>query len=361
MSNKQKMKEWILTAPEYKVQRSKVLVHLHLNEVPFDIPVSLKQEIFKRLERMHWNQYPEWRNMRIHQYFADHLGVGKNQIAIGKGMTLLLRSIFDLLASPFGSVLLVRPEYEYIQTLIQMYQMEFKEVPFERNFTFPLEGILEEIEKNNFDLIYLSNPNNPTGAMLSPAKMAKILTAAQCPVIVDECYVHFADNNMLPLLAKFPNLIILRSLAIEFGIAAARLGYVLGGEHIISGLKKVLSPFLLDIFSEATITVLIEYKDKLLLRTQRVKQIREFVFQKLSQMEMITVFQSNANYLLIQFPFNADDVRDWYVEKDILVKSLSHYPALAQMIRVTVSDEESMKLFLKATKEILEEKMKEFL
>ena len=361
MSNKKNVKKWILNAPEYVIQRSQVMVHLHLNEVPYDIPVVLKKEIFKRLERMHWNLYPEWRNLRIHKYFAENISISEKNLAIGKGMTLLLRSLFDLLVNPFGSMLMLNQEYEYIDTLSQMYQLEVTKLNFERNFTFPVDNIIEELKTNNYDLVYFSNPNNPTGAMLGPAKLSKILSVANCPVIVDECYVSFADKNMQPLLAKFPNLILVRSFALDYGVASARLGYVLADENVIIGLKKVLSPFLLGVFSEVIITVLMEYKDKLLLRTNRIKQIREYVFNKLQKYELITAYPSQGNFILIQYPFNADNVRDWYLEKDILVKSLSHYSELAQMIRVSISDEESMKLFLKATNEIINEKMKDFL
>ncbi|MCK5074837.1 MAG: histidinol-phosphate aminotransferase family protein, partial [Calditrichia bacterium] len=269
--------------------------------------------------------------------------------------------LFDLLVNPFGSMLMLNQEYEYIDTLSQMYQLEVTKLNFERNFTFPVDNIIEELKTNNYDLVYFSNPNNPTGAMLGPAKLSKILSVANCPVIVDECYVSFADKNMQPLLAKFPNLILVRSFALDYGVASARLGYVLADENVIIGLKKVLSPFLLGVFSEVIITVLMEYKDKLLLRTNRIKQIREYVFNKLQKYELITAYPSQGNFILIQYPFNADNVRDWYLEKDILVKSLSHYSELAQMIRVSISDEESMKLFLKATNEIINEKMKDFL
>lgn len=360
MNTKKNVKEWIMNAPEYIIQRSQVMVNLHLNEVPYDIPVTLKQEIFKRLERMHWNLYPEWRNQRIHKYFANHLNVSPENLAIGKGMTLLLRSLFDLLINPFDSLLILNPEYEYINTLAEMYQLETTALSFERNFNYPIDDIVDNLKNNSFDLVYFSNPNNPTGAMLNPSKLKKILSVTKCPVIIDECYAPFAENNMQPLLSEHSNLVIIRSLASEYGVASARLGYILADNEIISGLKKILSPFLLDVFSEVIVTVLIEYREQLFLRTQRIKQIREFVLKKLREMEILTTYPSQGNYIVIQFPFNANDVRDWYLEKNILVKSLGHYPDLAQMIRVTISDEESMKIFLKATIEIIKEKMKDF-
>ena len=150
-------------------------------------------------------------------------------------------------------------------------------------------------------------------------------------------------------------------MATEFGISAFRLGYVIGSEEIISGLKKVLSPFLLDIFSEAVITVVVEYKKQLLLRTERVKQIRDFVYQKLREFELLSVYPSEGNFLLIQYPLPADQIQQLYLERGILVKSLMHYPELAQMIRVTVAGEQEMKTFIKVTKELVEGKLKEMM
>lgn len=353
------LKDWILDAPEYKIHRSAVPIPLHLNEVPYDIPPSLKQEIFKRLERQPWNLYPEWRNERVHQFFSDNLHIPYENLAIGKGLTLLLRSLFDLLVSPFSNILTLSLEYEYIDTLTKMYQLEREIIPFERNFTFPIDSFLEKLESGNYDLVYFSNPNNPTGAQASPSQVEKILQKATCPVIVDECYYPFAKYNVLPLVQKYPNLIIVRSMATEFGISAFRLGYVIGSEEIISGLKKVLSPFLLDIFSEAIITVVVEYQKQLLLRTERIKQIREYVFHKLKEMDLLTVFPSQANFLLVQFPLPADQIQEMYLKKGILIKSLKHYPDLAQMIRVTISGEPEMKTFIKASKDMVEQDLKD--
>ncbi len=360
MSHKYPVKEWILNAPEFVELRSNAMIHLHLNEIPYDIPLSVKQQVFNRLERMPWNQYPEWRNKRIHQFVAEHIKVPGEKLAIGKGMTLLLRSLFDLLVNPFSSILMVKPEYEYLQTLIKMNQLEVTEIDFERNFTFPVENILDELKANKFDIVYFSNPNTPSGTVISPSKLSKIIETADCPVILDECYAPFTESNMQLLLDRHPNLILVRSLALEYGIASARLGYVLAQPQIIKGLKKVLSPFMLDIFSEAIITVLLEYKEQLTKRIDRIKQIREFVFKQLKKIDMITTFPSQANFILIQFPFNADEVQKLYLEKNILVKSLSHYSGLEQMIRVTVGDEKSMQTFLQATLAIIKEKMSEF-
>ncbi len=355
------LKDWILDAPEYKIHRSAVPIHLHLNEVPYDIPPSLKQEIFNRLSRQSWNLYPEWRNERVHQFLSDSLRIEYEQLAIGKGLTLLLRSLFDLLVSPFSNILTLNLEYEYIDTLTKMYQVERDVVVFERNFSFPLDSFLEKLENGDYDLIYFSSPNNPTGAQATISQVEKILQKATCPVIIDECYHPFAKHNLLPLINKYSNLIIVRSMATEFGISAFRLGYVIGSEEIISGLKKVLSPFLLDIFSEAVITVVVEYKKQLLLRTERVKQIRDFVYQKLREFELLSVYPSEGNFLLIQYPLPADQIQQLYLERGILVKSLMHYPELAQMIRVTVAGEQEMKTFIKVTKELVEGKLKEMM
>lgn len=351
-------KDWIQDAPEYNIHRSSFMVHLHLNEVPYDFPPSLKQEVFRRLERQSWNLYPEWRNERIHQFLSDHLNIPYERLAIGKGLTFLLRSLFDLLISPFGKILTYTVEYEYIYTLIKMFQLEHEAVPFDRNFQIPLDTILEKLEEDDFDLIYFSNPNNPTGAMMTPTQLEKILQKVQSPVIIDETYYPFATTNMLPLIIKYPNLILVRSMSTEFGIAGFRLGYVIAGEEIITGLKKVISPFLLDIFSEALITVVLEYKKQLFLRTEKVIQLREAVYNHLRQFDMLTTFPSQANFLLIQFPLPGDDVQTMYAERGVLIKSLSHYPELAQMIRVSIGGEQEMKTFIKITKELVEKKMR---
>lgn len=351
------LKNWITDAPEYTIHRSAVPISLHLNEVPYDIPPSLKQEVFKRLERQSWNLYPEWRNERVHQFLADNLNIAYEQLAIGKGLTLMLRSLFDLLVSPFGNILTVSLEYEFIDTLSKMYELERDEVPFERNFSFPVDSIIEKLEENEYDLVYFSSPNNPTGAQMTPTELSKIMEKVKCPVIVDECYYPFAQHNLLPLISKFKNLIIVRSMATEFGVSAFRLGYIIGDEEIVKELKKVLSPFLLDIFSEAIITVVIEYKKQLLLRTERVKQVRELVTKKINEYEMLTVYPSEANFLLIQYPLPADEIQKFYLERGILVKSLAHYPELAQMIRVTIGGEQEMKQFLAVTKDIVENKL----
>lgn len=166
------------------------------------------------------------------------------------------------------------------------------------NFSIDDEKIYRSISKKT-KIIFICNPNNPTGTATSLAVIEKILQTGVI-VCVDEAYIEFGGDTAIPLLNKYPNLIIIRSFSKWAGIAGLRLGYGLMNEFLVRQLMKIKSPY--NVNSAAVIGAIaslqdVRYREKI---TQKIIEERNKLEKEIRKFSKYMVYPSSGNFLYIQ-------------------------------------------------------------
>ena len=254
--------------------------------------------------------YPP-QNNSVAKYIEDAIQINRKNIFIGNGAIEIISAVIKRFCG--NNILLPRPTfssyYEYVRTDQKITFFNLKE---ENDYEINSEDLINKIKTDNsIDSLILINPNNPNGSYLSLKEISKILDSSkhlEC-IILDESFVHFAyENNNLELMNfyklfnKYPNLVIIKSMSKDFGIAGVRAGYSIMSEKRVSSLLK--NDYLWNISGLAA------YFFSLYRRTD-FRQQYEIVRKKyimntllfhdeLKKLKNVKVFPSKANFFLIK-------------------------------------------------------------
>ncbi|ANZ22342.1 histidinol-phosphate aminotransferase [Buchnera aphidicola (Diuraphis noxia)] len=308
-------------------------VWLNANESPVSVELSFKKKLL--------NRYPECQPIDLISAYADYVRLSTNQILVTRGadegIELLIRAFCE---SGKDAIIYCPPTYDMYRVNAEIYNIKYKEVPTIKN-TWQLDLLNIKLNLNSVKLIYICNPNNPTGSTCSKKDLFDLLemTLNTSLVVVDEAYIEFLPKESMTLyLKKYPNLVILRTLSKAFALAGIRCGFVLAQKEIINILNKIISPYPISI-PTASIALESLHKNYIKLMQNRVLDLnanRVWLINKLKKISSVKkIFQSNTNYILVQF-FMSEEIFQMLWEKGIIVRNQDHKINLKQCLRITV-------------------------
>jgi histidinol-phosphate aminotransferase len=194
-------------------------------------------------------------------------------------------------------------------------------------------------------LVFLCSPNNPTGNVLDPVQIERIVDALaqRAVVVVDEAYVEFSDvASLVPLLARHANLVILRTLSKAFGMAGARCGAVLASAELTGLLRRIVPPYAVTVQTiEAVLDALAPARlAESTAQVQRLRAERERLSARLAALPLIDrVWPSQTNFLLLRSP-DAGRLLAAGIRGGLLVRDVRSQPGLGECLRVSVGTPE---------------------
>jgi len=259
--------------------------------------------------------YPSQNNV-IAEKLASFIGVDVENVFIGNGAIEIIQAIIHNFTK--SKIIINIPTFSsYYEFVKPEVEVVYNKLLKKNDFNLDVESYIELIKKEKPDTIVLINPNNPNGGYLKGEQMFKIMKAARDVenVIVDESFIHFAYENsnydfvsVTEFISNFPNLIIIKSMSKDFGIAGIRAGYAV--------MSKERSKLLLENGYLWNSNGLAEYFFKLYTQAKfaynyqkvRIKYIietNEFIKQ-IKQIKEIKVYPTMANFLLIELPEKVD-------------------------------------------------------
>ncbi len=328
-------------------------VVLSANENPSELP----PEIVEKLARIvrggcSLNRYPDPMASELRELIADANGLDAANVLVGNGGDEL---IFDLLLAwggP-GRVLLDCPP-TFVMYGIDARLTGTERAVVQRTERFDLDGpaVLSRLAEG-VDLVFIANPNNPTGNVTPETLLIDILQATDALVLVDEAYFEFSRHTMRPHMDRHPNLVILRTFSKAFCMAGMRVGYLLGREDVIRELTKVRQPYSVGRFSQQAAVAV--FRERAVFETgiREIVRQRDIVFERLSALPGVTPYPSEANFVLFRV---ADAHGVWQELLDrysVLVRDFSGNPRVGDCLRVTVGADAENRRFLDALAEIL--------
>jgi len=217
-------------------------------------------------------------------------------------------------------------------------------------FDINLAETLKVIKKSNPKLIFLSTPNNPTGNCFSPDKIVKIIRQSKGLVVVDEAYQAFSGKNVfLPLLKKFNNLVILRTLS-KIGLAGLRTGFMIGDSEIINEVNKVRLPFNLNSLSQKVAVEALGNKKQMREHIRTITAERKKMYKEMKNIDGIAIYPSDANFIFFKVK-EADTVFKKLLAKGVLIRNMTG--VVKDCMRVTIGTPGENAIFLKAIKQVL--------
>lgn len=302
-------------------------------------------KVYEALKKMGQNEislYPAYGELR--EKIAEFNRFETDNIKVTDGADEALNGIIQAYMGQGDLLLTLKPSFEMPVIYAKITGGSVAEIPYEDNFTFPLDAFNCYLADERVKVIYLATPNNPTGTVISPEILAKILSKSRNKaVIIDETYANFYGESFKGVVRKFDNVFIVRSFSKDFALAGLRLGYVISSKENIQVLDKVISPY--SVNAAAVVAGLEALKDfKYFLNIKGEISRSKIKLTKLFTSLGCKVYPSEANFLLINCGQKFEYLTELFERNNISVKTFGDNEKLKNHIRLTIPPENKLAL-----------------
>ncbi|MBU1121320.1 MAG: histidinol-phosphate transaminase [Candidatus Omnitrophica bacterium] len=304
------------------------------NEIPFS-PTYINKAIQKELKNI--NRYPETGCFYLRRAVAKKLKVRENSIVFGNGSDEIITLALRALIEDGDEVLVAYPTFLIYEIQARIEGAKIIRVPL-KDFRYCLDDIANKVTSRT-KLIFIANPDNPTGTYLTNKEVKAFLDKIPSSVVVffDEAYFEFAPADFpksIRFLNERGNIIVARTFSKAYGLAGARIGYGITTPDIAAVLNKVREPFNVNRFAQVAAAAAVnndEFLDKVITHVKREKQ---FLYKELSKIG-IEFIRSATNFILIDFKKDTGCLNQYLLENGIIIRELKGW-GLPNLFRVTV-------------------------
>jgi len=290
--------------------------------------------------------YPEYQ--RSSERIARYFGVQSDELLLTNGGDDALRVFFDAFVDAGSSVLICEPTFPMYRYWAEIAGARVEALRYGPEMEFPLAGILAGLQKKP-RVLFIANPNNPTGTLSQIDAIETILrSATNTAVVMDEAYAEFSGVTLVPHIRKYSQLFVARTFSKAAGLAALRLGSVLGKAESVAYLRRAMPPFPVNL--AALVAAEAAIRDRAAIRgyVRGILRTREWFAGELRQLGVKT-FASAGNFLLANFGSGGPQLFQRLEHEGILLRERSHDLGPG-FVRITIGTLAEMRLLLKEIK-----------
>lgn len=346
---KKLIKKSIVDFSCYDAKRDLTGTVLDANENYKDYFKIYKDEIIEELEKLNINIYPEFDGGRLRGDLADYAGLKPSNIIIGNGSDELISIIVNSFIDNGDIIIACSPTFSMYEIYGKIAGGKTLYIDSDENFNVNPEDIIKSANENKAKIVFICNPNNPTGTVFKEEEIVKVIENVSSLVIVDEAYFEFFGETVIDKVNKYNNLIVLRTLSKAFGLAGARVGYGASSKGIIDILFSVKPPYNMNSISTAYALAFLRHRDEILKDTFEIIKRREELYNQLKNIKGIKVYKSGANFLLIEVKDSAE-LFNKLLDKSIRVRKYGS-GKLENFLRITIGSQETNDILINLVKE----------
>jgi histidinol-phosphate aminotransferase len=283
-------------------------------------------------------EYPLDQLDRLYAQLAKYTGISEECIAAGSGSDQIIELILSTLGGKRATVF--APTFSYFINRCELHGMAVDKVPLKPDFTLDKAAFVKSAKKS--DLVYICSPNNPTGNQLDRQTVMDVIdSVGDRLVLIDEAYVDFSDYSLSKDATKRGNVVVLRTLSKAFGLAGARVGYMVANKRFATVFRETIqSPYPISVLSLAIATGVLERAEHVKKTMDIVRKERERVFGRLSKLGGIKVFRSDANFLFVESGKSYNAISSELKSNGIIVKMLGNLAGHKGCMRITIGTPE---------------------
>jgi histidinol-phosphate aminotransferase len=296
-------------------------------------------------------EYPLGQVDELYAQLAAYAGVSGDCVAVGSGSDQIIELLLSTLGSRRATVF--SPTFSYFINRCELHGIKVYQVPLNSDFTLDKKAFVKAAKRS--DLIYICSPNNPTGNQLDRQEMIEVVDSLEDRlVLIDEAYVDFADYSLSDEAIKRNNVIVVRTLSKAFGLAGARVGYILSNRKFVKIFRSIIqSPYPISTLSLAIALAVLADVDQVKQTIKYVRSERERVFVRLAKIDGIKIFRSDANFIFIEAGKNYSAISKILNSNGIVVKLLGDIANHKGCMRITIGTREMNDKYLKCIEQII--------
>jgi len=318
--------------------------------------VGCSPAVLRALSRMTAEEmaiYPEYQS--VTKRLARFFGVRPAEMHLTNGIDDALHLISDTFIEDGDSVLIVEPTFDMYRFFAELAGARVVALSYDEEMRFPVDAsvrALRQPAKRAPRVLYIANPNNPTGTLVPRENLRQILQAArQTLVLVDEAYFDFAGLTVLPWIRRYPNLLVARTFSKSAGLAALRVGVLFGNPALLSVMRRACTPY--PVNSAALVAAEAAVNDPRFLQnyTREVLLSRAMLEKGIVRLGA-RIYPSSANFVLADFGPAAARLVRALEKRGILVRARRDFPREG-FVRISAGTRSDTRKVLRAMEGIL--------
>jgi len=351
------LEAYVAGKPIEEVQREygiKDVIKLASNENPLGTAPRALEAIRNTL--MGLNRYPDGDSFCLRKALAEKFGFPIEQVTVGNGADGIIMETCMSFLDEKSEVIASRTSFPVYDNYTSVMRAKMIKTPL-KNYSLDLEMMADAINEKT-KLLFLCNPNNPTGTIVPKSEVDKFMDRVPEHVLVvfDEAYFELVDSDEYPdgfmyLQQGRKNVLVMRSFSKAYGLAGIRLGYAVSTPETIAALHKVKEPFAVNLLAQVAGVAALEDTDFLNEVIEKNHAGRLFFYSQFERMGLFHL-ESHANFVLVKVGPDACDIQNKMLERGVIVRPCLAY-GLPEFLRISVGNERDNIRLIETLEELL--------
>lgn len=329
----------------YRPNEGNFHVRLDANESFIPLPDRMKQRFAEIINEIDYRRYPDPYAADLCKAFAKVYGIESGDITVGNGSDELIGLIMETFLTDGGKALVFAPDfsmYGFYATLRRGSAVAYQK---KDGLYIDADEVIKLVKKERPRVIIFSNPCNPTGQILNREEVKKIVCNSDALIVLDEAYMDFADQSLLPEYRDFDNLIILKTMSKAYAAAALRIGFAIANPTLTKVLKAAKSPYNVNSLTQRAAEEALKDTAFIQSSIQAILASKKSLYGSLKELKSVcgadfTPVESATNFILCKSAA-ADKIYRRLAEDGIAVRLIG-----SAALRITAGSEEENNILI---------------
>lgn len=296
------------------------------------------------------NRYPDPYQRELKSLLSSMKSIAAEQIFIGNGSDEIIDLAFRTFCEPNQhKALTFSPTYGMYEVAAKINNVELIQLPLNANFQIDKNSLAPYLQSEEIRLIFICNPNNPTGNTFESATLTFLLENFKGIVVIDEAYIDFSNSpSFVAVLEKYPQLIVCQTLSKSWGLANARIGMAFSSEEIVHYFNKIKPPYNVSGLNQKAAINALKSTSQYIENIESIFKEKKRLRIEIAQFDFVEkIYSSETNFLLIQVS-NSNRLFNYLKTNGIIVRNRDQQ--IANCIRISVGTKNENNTLLKFLK-----------
>ncbi|WP_297636182.1 histidinol-phosphate transaminase [uncultured Clostridium sp.] len=332
------------------------VVKMASNENPYGCSLKAKEKLKEVIDES--NLYPDSVSYEFKNFLAKEYGIEMENIFCGAGSDSLIKDICATFLNKDDEAIMGDITFPRYKTNTILMGGKAVEVPL-KNYKLDIEKMVDRINEKT-KIIWLCNPNNPTGTIFTRAEFEKVLCRIRknILIIMDEAYIEFKDKEVdmpdsIELFKKHKNIMILRTFSKAYGLASLRFGYGIGDSKLVSYLNRVINPFDTNLFVQKAALEAFKDKEHLQYVVEKNREQKEYLERELTKLGLECIY-SQANFIMVKLNCDDKKIHEYLLSKGFIIRP-GFLLGMPNYLRISIGKAAENKEFMYNLEKALEE------
>ncbi len=337
-----------------KIYNVKNLYRLNNNENPLGPSVKAKQ-VIKNIDPSNVAIYPSGDSYYLRNKLAEKFNLHPDQFIVGNGANEVIAFVIKAFCEKGDNIVTADKTFAVYEWIATFSGFNAKLVPL-KDFYFDDEAMLKAIDEKT-KIIFICNPNNPTGTYWNKKKLCNFLDKINGKqiVVVDEAYFEFVEKedypNGMELIDKYPNLVVFRTFSKMYGLAGLRIGYLAGSKEVVDIIRKTCVVYSVNLIAQEAAMAALDDEEHIFKTREHIKREKRFLVNELKRLNLTYVAEEGC-FIMVKLPMSDTFAYRKMLKYGVIIRSMTGF-RFPNWIRVSIGKHEAMELFITSLEKIL--------